>query len=212
MLCSCQAGFEDLLAQELAAAGAVVQERGPAWVLAAGAAPPPELVFAHQILPAPTEIRGESVNALAQEIFAAFASSLRGERLEAPWPNCWQHPPEVAGLGRRTGAVADAFDRSCAGSWRGSPSSPTRACRARRARPAAVRLVCRFRAGLGFPGRLVNGPRRMADDALAPSRSYLKLEEAYVVFGREPAPGKRWPTWAPPRGAGAIARPSAAPG
>ena len=27
----------------------------------------------------------------------------------------------------------------------------------------------------------------MADDDLAPSRSYLKVEEAYVVLGREPA-------------------------
>jgi 23S rRNA (cytidine2498-2'-O)-methyltransferase len=28
----------------------------------------------------------------------------------------------------------------------------------------------------------------MADDSLAPSRSYLKVEEAYVAFGREPQP------------------------
>src|SRR5205085_3415482 len=36
----------------------------------------------------------------------------------------------------------------------------------------------------------VHGPRRMADDDLAPSRSYLKVEEAYVVLGREPQPGE----------------------
>src|SRR5690606_25054254 len=35
-----------------------------------------------------------------------------------------------------------------------------------------------------------NGQRRMADDSLAPSRSYLKVEEAYVVLGREPAAGE----------------------
>jgi len=34
----------------------------------------------------------------------------------------------------------------------------------------------------------VHGQRRMADDPLAPSRSYLKVEEAYVVLGREPQP------------------------
>jgi 23S rRNA (cytidine2498-2'-O)-methyltransferase len=34
-----------------------------------------------------------------------------------------------------------------------------------------------------------HGPRRMADDVQAPSRSYLKVEEAYVVLGREPAQG-----------------------
>ena len=30
----------------------------------------------------------------------------------------------------------------------------------------------------------------MADDDLAPSRSYLKIEEAYVVLGREPVAGE----------------------
>jgi len=32
------------------------------------------------------------------------------------------------------------------------------------------------------------GQRRMADDPLAPSRSYLKIEEAYGILEREPAP------------------------
>jgi 23S rRNA (cytidine2498-2'-O)-methyltransferase len=35
-----------------------------------------------------------------------------------------------------------------------------------------------------------HGQRRMADDDLAPSRSYLKVEEAYLVLGREPAAGE----------------------
>jgi 23S rRNA (cytidine2498-2'-O)-methyltransferase len=30
----------------------------------------------------------------------------------------------------------------------------------------------------------------MADDSLAPSRSYLKVEEAYIVLGREPVAGE----------------------
>jgi 23S rRNA (cytidine2498-2'-O)-methyltransferase len=36
----------------------------------------------------------------------------------------------------------------------------------------------------------VHGQRRMADDELAPSRSYLKVEEAYIILGREPAEGE----------------------
>jgi 23S rRNA (cytidine2498-2'-O)-methyltransferase len=36
----------------------------------------------------------------------------------------------------------------------------------------------------------LGGQRRMADDPAAPSRSYLKLEEAFVVLGREPRPGE----------------------
>ena len=35
-----------------------------------------------------------------------------------------------------------------------------------------------------------NGQRRMADDPLAPSRSYLKAEEAYLILGQEPAAGE----------------------
>lgn len=37
---------------------------------------------------------------------------------------------------------------------------------------------------------LINGQRRMADDSLAPSRSYLKAEEGYVVLGQEPTEGE----------------------
>jgi 23S rRNA (cytidine2498-2'-O)-methyltransferase len=36
----------------------------------------------------------------------------------------------------------------------------------------------------------LGGQRRMADDDAAPSRSYLKVEEAYIVLGREPQPGE----------------------
>jgi 23S rRNA (cytidine2498-2'-O)-methyltransferase len=60
-----------------------------------------------------------------------------------------------------------------------------------------------------------HGQRRMADDPLAPSRSYLKVEEAYAVLGREPeaeqtvcdlgaAPGG-WSYSAATRGARVIA-------
>ena len=36
----------------------------------------------------------------------------------------------------------------------------------------------------------MNGPCRMADDDAAPSRSYLKVEEAYGIVGAEPVPGE----------------------
>lgn len=35
------------------------------------------------------------------------------------------------------------------------------------------------------------GPRRMKDDSAAPSRSYLKIEEAFSVMGNQPRPGER---------------------
>src|SRR5690606_10492475 len=36
----------------------------------------------------------------------------------------------------------------------------------------------------------LGGQRRMADDEQAPSRSYLKVEEAYIILGREPEAGE----------------------
>ena len=47
--------------------------------------------------------------------------------------------------------------------------------------------------GRAFAARTayLNGPSRMADDAAAPSRSYLKVEEAYGIVGAEPQPGER---------------------
>ena len=73
-----QHGYEALLARELGADGLTVIETGPGW---AGAEPLPgdvvpqsvdELAFPHLTLLAPREMRGESVNALAQQLADYF--------------------------------------------------------------------------------------------------------------------------------------------
>lgn len=191
MLCTSQAGFEDLLAQELEAAGLPVRERGSAWVLAADAPAVPDLVFAHLILLDPVEIRGESVNALAQQVLEFFSSRLRGERIEARWPNCWQYPPETVGLGRRASAVASAFEELLRKklSRVAKLAAPEVPRTPGRARGLFVWFADFGRVWVAREAE-VNGPRRMADDPLAPSRSYLKVEEAFAVLGREPGPGE----------------------
>ncbi|HET7536466.1 MAG TPA: rRNA methyltransferase, partial [Candidatus Didemnitutus sp.] len=102
-----QHGFEALLARELGENGLTVVETGPGW---AGAEPVPgdavnqslaELCFPHLTLLAPREFRGESVNALAQQLAEFLLESLRGERIEAAWPCVFLEAAEVPGLGRR---------------------------------------------------------------------------------------------------------------
>jgi 23S rRNA (cytidine2498-2'-O)-methyltransferase len=97
----------------------------------------------------------------------------------------------VPGLGRRASAVEKAFHELLAKKLRriaklAAPELPRGA--------GATRGLVVFFADFGrlFAGRDCwrGGQRRMADDPLAPSRSYLKVEEAYVVLGREPAPGE----------------------
>src|SRR3954469_4993881 len=126
MLSLCQHGYESLLERELGEAGLTVAEKGPGWARVEGRANPPdeptsvmhgsserlalpELAFAHLTLLAPREIKGESVNALAQQLADYFFESLRGERIEAAWPCIFHTVPEVVGRGRRSSAVEKAF-------------------------------------------------------------------------------------------------------
>ena len=197
MLLTCQAGFEALLARELTELhGTAVAEQGPGWVRLADLNPQlasGELAFAHLSLLAPVELRGDSVNALAARIGEYFLTSLRGVRVETEWPSIWLGPPELVGLGRRISAVEAAWGEllkkklsrvarlATASLPRGSSVTPLR---------GLFVFFADFGRVLVAREALVHGQRRMADDDLAPSRSYLKVEEAYGLLGREPQPGE----------------------
>ena len=195
MLLIGQAGYESLLARELTELhGATIEEKGPGWVrlspLASGLSPE-SLAFAQLTLRDPVELRGDSVNALALRIAEFFLTSLRGERIEVAWPSVWLGPQETVGLGRRVGAVEAAFGellkKKLSRVAKLAMSEPPRGV-------GAARGLFVFFADFGraFVAReaFVHGQRRMADDDLAPSRSYLKVEEAYIILGREPQPGE----------------------
>jgi 23S rRNA (cytidine2498-2'-O)-methyltransferase len=197
MLFLCQHGFETLLGGELGGAGLTVAETGSGW---ARAEPVPgdavtqslgELCFPHFTLAAPRDIAGPSVNALAQQLADYFLQSMQGERIEAAWPCAFLGAAEVAGLGRRVGAVEKAFHeavkkRLARVDRLAVPDVP------RGAGPTRGLFVFFADFGRAFVARELwrGGQRRMADDPQAPSRSYLKVEEAYVVLGVEPAPGE----------------------
>ncbi len=192
MLIACQAGFEALLAREVAELhGAIVTEKGPGWVRLGKPIETERVAFAHLTLRDPIEVTGESVNALASRVADYFLSSLRGERIESAWPSVWLGPAELVGLGRRISSVESA----CGELLKKKLSRVAKLAVAdipRGAGPARGLFVFFADFGRMFVAReaLVHGQRRMADDDLAPSRSYLKVEEAYVVLGREPQPGE----------------------
>ena len=215
MLTLCQHGYEAFLERELAAAGLAVGEKGPGWASTMEGVVA-DLAFPQATLLAPREFRGESVNALAQQLADYFLESLRGERIDAPWPCIFQAVPEVAGLGRRAGGVEKAFAELLRRKLNrvaklAGPDLPRG--------PGPARGLFVFFADFGrvFAAReaVLGGQRRMADDDAAPSRSYLKVEEAYIVLGREPAAGETvvdlgaapggWSYSAAKRGASVIA-------
>jgi 23S rRNA (cytidine2498-2'-O)-methyltransferase len=197
MLFLCQHGFEALLGRELAGAGLTVAETEPGW---ARAEPVPgdavtqslnELCFPHLTLAAPQEFGGGSVNALAQQLADYFLQSLRGERIETAWPCVFLGAAEMPGLGRRLGAVEKAFHELV-------KKKLARVARlAVREMPRGVGPARGLFVFFADFGRVLavreawrGGQRRMADDPQAPSRSYLKVEEAYAVLGGEPAAGE----------------------
>lgn len=203
MFVTCQAGYQDLLAGELTGLGRVVVEEGPGWVrlaAAEGAVPATAAdeaaqaqswAFAHLSMNSPREIKGESVNALAQGLAEAFFDSVRGERIEGPWPCVFLCPAEVVGLGRRVAGVEKAFFELL----RKKVSRLAKLAVADLPRDLGDHrgwLVYFVDFGRAYVSRSlrVHGPRRMADDERAPSRSYLKVEEAYVLAGCEPQPGE----------------------
>ncbi len=187
----CQSGFEDLLVREVRELGQEASGSGPGWASFEG---PAEVLrsaaFAHGVLESAGKASGDRVNVLAQQVLEYFLASLQGERIEGPWPCSFSGPHEVTGLGRRVASVESAFHELL---------------KKRLGRVAKLASGARPRLGSArglfvwftdFGEARVSrsatfcGPCRMADDDLAPSRSYLKVEEAYGLLGREPAAGE----------------------
>jgi len=188
----CQPGFESLLEAELTAAGLCVEETGGGWVrTSAAVVARPELCFAAQVWVEAVELRGESVNQLAGAVGDWFLGQIQGERIEGAWPCGFATAAGSDGLGRRAAGVEKAFHerlkkRLGRVARLAVPDVP--------AGVGEVRGLFVFFADFDrvFVARelMRGGQRRMADDPEAPSRSYLKIEEAYGVLGREPAAGE----------------------
>lgn len=190
MLAVGQPGYEQALAKEL---GGVAAGDAACWVDVpdAGAAPPGGWCFPRALLHDPVRLHDGSVAALARAAVERFAAWCQGRRFEAPFPLLFQPTFPNAPWASRVRTLEDAFrnqlKRRMARVERlGSPELPrgpgTHEGWLALALDGAT-LACGTRFDLG-------GQQRMADDPLAPSRSYLKAEEAYVVLGRAPAPGE----------------------
>lgn len=196
MLFRGQPGFESWLEQELLAVGLSPAEKGEGWVRASASpsisrAPTAleSLCFPHQVYLQPEEIVGDSVNALAEKLVDYFLKTAREERFEAPWPWLVDTAGGQDGLGRRSDAVIRAASELLRKRM-GRVAKLATDDRPRGVREARGLFVyfADFRRMFVSRQSVFGGQRRMADDPLAPSRSYLKLEEAYGIFGREPAP------------------------
>jgi 23S rRNA (cytidine2498-2'-O)-methyltransferase len=175
----CQAGYEPFLVKELGG----YERIGRGWVVG------PDLIsdpcFAHLSLKAPVEVEGKSLNALAGAMADYFTSSTKDERFEGPWPFCVESGGEP-GLSRRSKTAAD----ECFSRIKARMSRVAKLAEHGRPGPGPARglfaYLSTFDRAWVSREAIAGGQRRMGDDPNAPSRSYLKAEEAYGVLGREP--------------------------
>ena len=176
----CQAGYEPFLAKEL---GAPAESSGPGWVF--GPEAPGELCFAHVSLRETAELPARSVNAMSGTLADFFLGSAREERFSGPWPYLLE-AAGLEGLARRAGSV----EREALAGIRSRMSRVAKLAVPGRPRPGRARGLFAYLPDFErvFAAReaFAWGQRRMTDDPRAPSRSYLKAEEAYGILGREP--------------------------
>jgi len=194
MILRCQTGYETHLEREIRPLGLAPRNTGPGWLETnpvRDLAPISDLCFAHTILLDPQVIAGENFTTLGARVAEYFFATTRTERFAGPWPLIFDHAAGQDGLGRRADAVQKIF------------AELLRPRMSRVAKLATPALLPRpgLQRGLFVYFTTFNkahitrdlihgGQRRMADDRLAPSRSYLKIEEAYGILGHEPAPGE----------------------
>lgn len=194
----CKPGFETLLGRELAPAGGRTLGTGPGWVWTEAAATGAwerlvqtgGLCFAHLTLLEPAELLDPTVNGMADRLEQFVASAFRGLRLEAAWPLLFEEAA-VEGVAGRVKVVKSAFlkrmERKMARVFKLASGSldPRRVDQ-----EGLYVFFTEYGRAFAAPRFCFWGQRRMKDDPLAPSRSYLKVEEAYGILGREPAAGE----------------------
>mgnify|MGYP001569780321 CR=1 FL=1 len=187
----CKNGFEDQCAREIGRTGCAILNTGHGHVRAtppAGRIPcGSNWCFPVWALERPVIVPGAAVHDNARSLFEIFGRWAKEKTFAKPWPAVFI-PAAAPG---RAGPFA-----SVKRLWRGM----TRERMSRVARMAVEETALRWGVHEGFfvhwDGEAWNvstrayygGQSRLRDVPGAPSRSFLKIEEALRIFGRSPAP------------------------
>ena len=195
VLLTCKEGSEKVLAREIALYHLAVSAKGNGWILAApeepSASPRPEPLlgvpcFAYHILENPIAVSAASVNSLTEQLITLFITQLAQTRLTDPWPLSFCSCGNEQLLGRTKSVKKNWIDKMqkrmshvAKLAREGIPYRPEFT------QGFFVHLTDLSKAFVSFRARSA-GQQRMQMDPRAPSRSYLKIEEAFRILGVEP--------------------------
>lgn len=149
------------------------------------------LTFPRYGLIAPYRVRGSSVNQLAGVILDAFGASIKDKQIETHFPILFLCAAETAGLSKRVTAVKKQFMALLTARFGRIAKLVTAT------EPVKPQILngffvyfTDFEEAICSSELYFGGQHREADDELAPSRSFLKVQEAYAILGIEPQVGE----------------------
>ncbi|MFA7123956.1 MAG: SAM-dependent methyltransferase [Candidatus Delongbacteria bacterium] len=192
---TCSSGYENSLSDELTAKGFRILEILPGSVLSVKdddkTGNIDDYCFPHFCMIKPQLIEGTTVNGLGKDIAERFFNMNRNTKFENSWHFMSAFDPEVKGLGKRESAVCE---RALVDLKRIAGKVARLSQRTLPAQPGRHDGLFLYFADFGKVWLSTEfiwfGQRRVSDDPAAPSRSYLKIEEAYRAFGCEPESGE----------------------
>jgi 23S rRNA (cytidine2498-2'-O)-methyltransferase len=195
ILITCKEHYEKILGREMKLYGLHLKEKGQGWILAQGDkevllslhdASAIDLCFANTIHENPILISATSVNSFAEKLIELFIAQIGQTRIVDPWAFLFSSSGTEQLIHRVKTIQACWFtklskkmSRVAKLSQEGIPHS------AAFTEGFFVHMVDFNQAFVSFKA-LSNGQQRMQMDPKAPSRSYLKIEEAFRIFGCEP--------------------------
>lgn len=194
-LITCRTGCEKILSRELALYKITALSKGRGWILAQWGktslskerdTPLTDPCFAYHILSNPVSVKASSVNTLTEKLFTCFTTHIGQTRIVKPWAFLF-----LSSDNEQLNQHAKTVERC----W----SEKMRKKISRVAKLSKEGIFHHSRFTEGFFVHFTNfnqvfvsfnalcaGQQRMQMDPLAPSRSYLKIEEAFKIFGHEP--------------------------
>ncbi len=194
VLITCKEGSEKIASNEIVFYNGKVQSKGRGWILAQwtnpaqppNAAPLADPCFAHYLLENPVKISAASVNSLTEKLIDLFTSHIAGQKIVDPWPLLFSCSDEEQLIQRVKTVekywlekIQKKMSRVAKLARKGLPRSPEFT------EGFFVHFTALNEAFVSFRA-LSAGQQRMQMDPEAPSRSYLKIEEAFRIFGHEP--------------------------
>ncbi len=199
ILITCKPDYEKILTRELVLQNVHLQTKSCGWILTQGEEQSPSkqtetpltnLCFAYNILENPVSISATSVNSLTAKLLKIFLTHLGQTRVDEPWAFSFSSSDNEQ-LIQRTKSVKrcwiDKLRKKMSHvaklSKEGIPHS------SEFVEGFFVHFIDFNQAFVSFKARSA-GQQRMQMDPRAPSRSYLKIEEAFKILRHEPQKGE----------------------